>query len=165
VEEYDQMLSRMEAAGIDVSSGGQQTEEAIARLETLISHPLPASYRRFVAEYGFAGPEENPYKGIYENDPAAKVGESAYYHTCVLRGEWGLPSSYLVVNYEHDLEMATCIDLADRDGDECAIVVVEYRSGELDVSIESSSFQESFLRHMEQLIEAEEEWNEAEEES
>lgn len=119
----------------------------------MLSHPLPKSYREFVKAYGVAGPEYKPYKGITKNDPTCEVGESAFSQTLFLRKEWEIPDHFLVVWYENDLRLATCIDLSSRDDDnECPIVLVEYRDQGLDVSTEGYRFFDVFKRQMNELI-------------
>ena len=145
-DSYEAVFEEMQRAGIEVDYDGEQSEEAVCILESLVSTPLPTSYRMFVKKYGFGGAE---------NNPLIEVGESAYYQTQLLRSDWELPSPYLVIFYDYDLLLAICIDLQQRNADgECPLVVVEYRgAGQLDISPEGSSFKEVFLRHMRELTE------------
>lgn len=155
-DSYDKILAQLKEAGIEVATDGEQSEAAIESLETLLGRPLPRSYREFVQAYGFAGPEYNPYRGIVNNDPATEAGESAYFQTLLLRKSWDLPDQYLVVWYEYDLDMATCIDLAKPTSDgECLIVQIERDDrNHLDITTEANNFFTAFQTHMSDLIES-----------
>ena len=118
-------------------------------MESLLSFPLPQSYRDFVKRFGFGGPENNPYKGITENDPLKEVSESANYQTMFLKREWGLPDHYLVVHYDYDLHLATCIDLSSNNG---RVVLIEYRKSNPEISVLGRDFKDVFIRHMKDLI-------------
>lgn len=151
MNEYDQVFDLLRNAGIEVDTDGEQTIESIAELEKSIGFPLPASYREFVRKFGFAGPEHNPYLGIVENQPLKEVGVSAYHQTNLLRQDWNLPKHLLVVHYDCDLRLATCIDLSSQ---EEKVVLVEKTEGDLDITMEGNEFKAAFIRHMQDIVSA-----------
>jgi hypothetical protein len=135
--EYDALARKAEAAGWPIYWYGPAPEAEIARLEHLLSARLPASFKRFLGEYGGGGIAHSCVSGIVGSDAADDSSGSVFADTMVCRQEHGLPPGLVVVLF-HDDEVCWCLDTAAFAGEECPVVSYDVFRREVDRTLAPS---------------------------
>lgn len=122
--EYDALAKKVEATGSSIHWYGPAPETEIARLEQLLSVKLPASFKRFLRQYGGGGIGDRSVSGIEDNNSALERAGTVYGDTLRCRQEHALPPGLVAVLY-HDDEVCWCLDTTRFTGEECPVVAYD----------------------------------------
>lgn len=127
MEEVARLLDRMRELEPQVYVYGPAPEEVIRQLESIFGHPMPPSYRAFLARFGGVEIVNTAYSGIVEGQIDSGGGCSRT-HTETDRERWQLPLHYLVVEPDEDGPM--CLDFSRRgpDGEHPVVYHMPFRS-------------------------------------
>jgi antitoxin YobK len=129
--EYDDLAKNVEANGWSTYWYGPAPEAEIVRLEQLLSAKLPASFKRFLREYGGGGIGDRSISGIEDGNAAHKGVGNVYGDTLRCRQEHALPPGLVVVLY-YDDEVCWCLDTTRFTGEECPVVAYDVFQREVD---------------------------------
>jgi antitoxin YobK len=129
--EYDDLAKKVEANGWSTYWYGPAPEAEIVRLEQLLSAKLPASFKRFLREYGGGGIGDRSISGIEDGNAAHKGVGNVYGDTLRCRQEHALPPGLVVVLY-YDDEVCWCLDTTRFTGEECPVVAYDVFQREVD---------------------------------
>jgi hypothetical protein len=120
VDEVAALIDRMRAVEPHVTVAGPAPEAAIRELEAVFGHPMPPSYRAFLARFGGLTIHANCVSGVTDGQIDGEMGR-AWCDTQVARERWRLPAELLVV--EPDEEEPACLDFGRREPHgECPVV-------------------------------------------
>ncbi len=134
MREYDALAKKVEDAGYKMYWLGPASTDEIARLEQLLSVRLPASYKRFLREYGGGGVGDRGVSGIEDGDAVNSYGGTVFGDTNRCRSEHGLPASLVVICF-YDDEICWCLDTAAFQGEECPVVSYDVFHRQVDRTI------------------------------
>ena len=119
--EYDLLACAAEEAGNELFWLGVTAPNQIERVEALLHVALPASFKRFLKDYGGGGVVSAEVSGIEDNDAENDSGGTVVGDTKECRARYGLPD-HLVVIYFHDEEVCWCLDTSTFANNECPVV-------------------------------------------
>jgi len=108
------LLERLNSSGEPVFWQGPTGNEAIDRVERLLSIKLPPSFRAFLRLCGGGGVEGSEISGIEEGDPSLENKGTVLGDTKRCREEFGLPS-HLAVIYFSEEGVCWCLDSSNPD--------------------------------------------------
>ena len=139
--EYDQLAAEAEAAGSEIFWLGGVDQSEVLRLEELLCLRLPASFKRFLGDYGGGGVVGAEVSGIEDGDASNESGGTVLGDTYRCRELFGLPSELAVI-YFHDGEVCWCLDTAVSKDNECPVVSYDIFRKKVDreISPDFSSF-------------------------
>jgi hypothetical protein len=109
VDEIAALLDRMRQLEPEVHIYGPAAENIIQQLEAVFGHPMPPSYRAFLARFGAFTIMNSCYSGIIRGKIAEGRGWT-WTDTSQARGWCQLPEHYLVVQPDED--GFTCLDFS-----------------------------------------------------
>ena len=135
--EYDDLAKKVEANGWSTYWYGPAPEAEIVRLEQLLSAKLPASFKRFLREYGGGGIGDRSISGIEAGNAANRGGGTVYGDTLRCRQVHELPNGLVVVLF-YDDEVCWCLDTTSFAGEECPVVAYDVFKREVDRTIAPS---------------------------
>jgi len=120
VDEVAALIDQMRALEPHTTVAGPASESAIRELESAFGHPMPPSYRAFLARFGGLTIHANCVSGVTDGQIDGEMGR-AWCDTQLARQQWQLPAALLVV--EPDGEEPACLDFGQRGPDgECPVV-------------------------------------------
>ncbi len=117
----EELIARLEAAGLDIFWQGGATPDQIDRVEQRLALRLPSAFRQFLALCGGGGVVEREISGIEENDAALEYAGTVVGDTLACRASFALPL-HLAVIYSHDDEVCWCLDTEDTGDGDCRVV-------------------------------------------
>lgn len=100
---------------------GPRDEALVQAAENALGLKFPATYRRFLLEYGTGNFDSSEVFGVVDDDFTHSSGPYAVWCTLNERAEGGLPNN-LVVIYSDGAGAFFCLDCADKEGEEAPVV-------------------------------------------
>ena len=108
MDTYRSLIERLDSSSAETFWFGPAPREEIQRLEELLGHPLPPSFRLFLQECGGGGEVETGVSGIYQS--AAKDDKGTVWgDTRRCRERFDLPNTLVVIYFSED-EICWCLD-------------------------------------------------------
>jgi antitoxin YobK len=154
MESFDELISRVSAAGEKIEFSGPQSVEAVNELERALAVSLPKSYRDFLLRYGAGGTIGSWIAGIYDNAPLQPNDGFAYGETMRIRKDYGLPDWFVVVQSSAP-DVVWCLDTRKAKGTdhEAPVVLVDVTNG-LKAEQVAPTFDAFFREYLEVRAEA-----------
>ena len=128
MDEVAVLLDRMRELEPEVYVYGPAPETAIHQLESAFGHPMPPSYRAFLARFGGISIVNSVYSGIMDGQIEGGMG-LAWQDTMRDRERWQLPAHFLVVEPDEDGPMCLDFSRKDADGEHPVVFFMPFRSG------------------------------------
>lgn len=128
MDEIEQQIATLRAAGIDVWADAPPPPGAVADLEKSLNVALPPGYRDFVLRYGGMGIGDSFVSGILGGDAFSTDFGTLYGDTLRYRDEFNMPEHLLVIQSDEDAPF--CLDSGSPRADgEYPVVCFELHSG------------------------------------